>query len=163
MAPRYKRSAVMTLALSMMLKLCHSYDAGGHSARSIKSRLLESMLFLYKIPKKRVRITPDFLKGFTETISARRALRGPMQLLLFPELTYLSNDEYSSVVMWYVREEYRLYWAESSWEEDLIGTIVLLLESDEYILQFQKDSISPEMLLREGRLRWVRQQPTQDY
>ena len=87
-----------THAFALMRRLYQSYDAGGHSARSQRSRLLEGALFRFTGEVPKITLHVELLKEMAALAEETRK-EEPPQLSLPLELQHLSLPEYTCVVL----------------------------------------------------------------
>lgn len=150
---RRSRSA---LAYALLRELYHQYDAGGHSMRSMKSCLIESIL--QQAPRRLPKVI------YTENLFMRIRIKvrkdrqkKPWVQLCFPfGIVHLSHQEYACVVLLAVQELNRHENETASYiERHLIAFAALLLGVSEDRERYEAllAGTSPYELVQEGRRR----------
>lgn len=153
------------LAFAFMRRLYQTYDAGGHSARSQRSRLVESVL---------VNVHPDVFRCAPDVIphhgllgeARQRATRQTHQRNFPFAMPYVGLEEYACVVLLTIQALCAHMNEEVSLIERVLvkGALVLLHAKDDmprYLHLVHTHDV--EEIIAEGRARKYERVPTHEY
>ncbi|MDB5264479.1 MAG: hypothetical protein JWN64_50 [Parcubacteria group bacterium] len=161
------RRSSASCAYALLRRLYQLYDAGGHSGRSIRSQLIEGIIFQVKhdmLPK----IGPELetLERIQRKVGKERKKRGPLQRNFPFGLAHLSQREYACVAL----AAHNLAWrlevdVRSHYEKHFILLAAILLGLDENYRYYKALAVehSVDEILREGKRRWLQTRPEDNW